>query len=279
MFSVIIVSVIKKATLNERRTHSIMVIKNMIKKSSLNTPTPLEDTTPKTTTKSARTIEPMTPTHEGDSMKDLFFIVKGQYRKGVEPCFVNRATGEVSWIGGHDPSKDTTEEWYMLMDKMTFHCVGCGSDLNKVLHGIHTQIMKHKGSAKKYFKWVSSVTSDDYYEVRYLGHQPLDHDKRVKKAEGRCPRVSPPMRCLYEAIYSEYGDYYLEQIEEMEDLAYHDLKVWQENNKPLNKTRNRMKKTPLKKVEVEEKTPPKERTTPLNIGKIKRPKMGVKRPV
>lgn len=174
-----------------------------------------------------------------DDMRGLFFIIKGQFRKGAEPSFINKVSGDVSWIGGYDPNRDTTEEWYMLMDCKTFNCLACGSDLNKVLRGVRTAINKYKGVAKKYFKHISDTTSDDYYETHYLGRTPLSHEGRLKKAEGRCPRVSPIMRCLYEQIYSEYGDYYRDEIEEMEDLAYSDLR----EEKPIHKSKKLMAKT------------------------------------
>lgn len=220
------------------------------------------NSTPSTEVKTHNRKQVITPpisiTHEGDSMRGLFFIIKGQHSK-AEPSFMNRETGEVNYIGGYDPYSKDTVEWYMVMDKITFHCFSCGSDLNKVLKAVHTIIYKYKGSAKKYFKHISDISSDDYYETHYLGRTPLNHDQRVKKAEGRCPRVSPAMREMYKSIYSEYGDFYKEQIEEMEDLAYSDLEEWKKANNPLNKTKKRMEKTKIKKtVVMEEKTPKKE---------------------
>lgn len=214
-------------------------------------------------------------THEGDSMRGLFFIVKGQYSK-AEPYFVNSVSGEVNYIGGYDPSNEETVNWYMLMDKMTFHCVSCGSDLDKVLKALHTIIIKHKGSAKRYFKHISSITSDDYYETHYLGHRPLTHDQRVKKAEGRCPRVSPMMKCLYSAIYSHYGDYYNDIIEDMEDTAYSDLERQIRENSPFNKTKKRVAK--MKQVEkpIMETPKKKEITTSVKVVKPK-VKLGMKK--
>ena len=209
-----------------------------------------------------------------DDMRGLFFIVKGQYRKGVAPSFVNKATNEVSYVGGYDPHNTNTEEWYMLLDIKTFNCISCGSDINKVLKAVYTVIKKYKGDAKKYFRYVSKTTSDDYYETHYLGHAPLDRDKRMKKAEGRCPRVSPAMRCLYEQIYSEFGDYYEDEVKEMEDLAYSELK--EENT--FKKTKKLMAKTKMT-TNLVETTPKAETlgvTTPKKLVKPK-VKMGVKK--
>lgn len=208
-----------------------------------------------------------------DDMRGLFFIVKGQYKKGVRPSFVNSVSGDVSYIGGYDPYNPNTENWYMLLDCKTFHCVACGCDLEKVLKSVHTVIVKSKGVGKRYFKHVSSITSDDYYEVHYLGRRPLTPEQRAKKAEGRCPRVSPIMRCLYEHIYEEYGDFFSDEIKKMEDLAYKDLK----ESTPVNKSRKLVSKTKPKNVEVKIEPPKKEvYETPTLKLKVK-PKKKIKK--
>ena len=250
-----------------------MVSKTPVKK-TIDTPK-VETPAPENTSAPQQVIRPDTIHHEGDTMKDLFFIVKGQYRKGIAPSFVNSVTGDVNYVGGYDPDKDTTEKWYMCLDKVTFQCVSCGSDFNKVVHSVYTLIMKYKGNAKKYFKHISDTTSDDYYETHYLGHAPLTLDQRNKKAEGRCPRVSPPMRCLYNAVYSWYGDYFSEQVREMEDQAYSDLEEVIRNSKPINRTKRIMKKTPVKKVEMEETSTPK--VSPNTMKKVVKPKLGLKK--
>lgn len=173
-----------------------------------------------------------------DDMRNLFFIMKGQYRKGVAPSFVNKVSNEVSWVGGYDPNSDDTEEWYQALDCKTYHCVACGSDLDRVLKGVYNTIVTHGGVTKRYFKHVSDTTSDDYYEVHYLGKAPLTHEQRVKKAEGRCPRVSPVMRCLYEQVFSEYGEHFREDIKVMEEKAYDTI----EERRPHNKTKKLVSK-------------------------------------
>jgi hypothetical protein len=162
----------------------------------------------------------------------------------------------------------------MLMDKNTFHCIACGSDFNKVLKGVYTIIKKYKGVARNYFRHVSSITSDDYYETHYLGRTPLTHDQRVKKAEGRCPRVSPVMREIYTQVYNEFGDYYEEEIQEMEERAYSELK----EETPFKKAKKLRSMTKSIKTPVE--TPKKEvqetKTTTRLITKISKPKLGLK---
>lgn len=208
-------------------------------------------------------------------MRGLFFIVKGQYRKGVAPSYINKATNETGWIGGYDPYSEDTENWYQLMDSKTFHCLACGSDFNRVVKGVYTAIIKHKGQAKRYFKHVSSITSDDYYEVHYLGHKPLTPEQRAKKAEGRCPRVSPAMRELYQHIYDEYGEFFSDEIEKMEDLAYSELS----EERPINKSRKLVSKNKPKGGLVKTETPKVEVIeTPATPKKVKpKVKMGIKK--
>lgn len=158
-----------------------------------------------------------------DTMRGLFFIVKGRYNKNIEPKVINRMTGDEMSVGCYDPEGEETENWYMVMDKKTYHCISCGSDFEKAVTSIYRTIVKHKGIAKNYFRYVCKYTSEDYYEVHYLGHEPLTPEKRAKKAEGRCPRTSPPMYGHYEQIKNYYGDYYIDLIQEQEDLAYQKL--------------------------------------------------------
>lgn len=249
-----------------------MIMKKKVVKTT--EPTPKKENTSSTTKTPVRTATPSVITHDGDSMRGLFFVVKGKYRKGLEPSFVNRVSGDVNHIGGYDPYSKDTENWYMLMDKITFQCLACGSDLEKVVKGVYTAIMKRKGSAKKYFKHVSDTTSDDYYEVHYLGRTPLNHDQRQKKAEGRCPRVSPIMRELYSAVYNEYGDFFKDLIEEQEDLAYENLK----EERPINKTRKLVSKNKVKNTDMEKTTTSQVIETPAPKKLVKpKTKLGVKK--
>lgn len=186
-----------------------------------------------------------------EDMRGLFFIVKGQYKK-AEPSFNNDITGEKVFIGGYNPSDENTSEWYMALDKKTFHCVSCGSSLKKVLKGVSNVIKTYKGDARKYFNHVCKVTSEDYYETTYLGHAPLTPEQLSKKSVGRCPRVSPTMRCLYEKVFEEYGDYYEEEVLEMENSAYGTLK----DNTPFKKSKKLMarNKSAVKEVEMEKES-------------------------
>lgn len=216
-----------------------------------------------------------TNTKKGDDMRDLFFIIKGQYRKGATPKVTNRLTGNDVFLGGYDPEDENTIEWYMLLDRKTFRCCVCSNDINKCLAGVKNIIIRYKGVGKNYFKHISKTTSDDYYEVHYLGHKPMTSMEREKKSKNKYPRVSPIMRCVYEEIDKHYGHYYRDLISEAEEEAYEVLK----GEKPVFKSRKLMSKhkTNTKSVEVTE-TPKEviENTTPKKMVKPK-VKMGIKK--
>lgn len=152
-------------------------------------------------------------------MKDLFFIVKGKYAPKVMPSFTNKVTGEEQFIGGYDPENENTEEWYMLLDRKTYFCIACGSSLENVLKAVYRTIVHFK-TARNYFKHVCKVTSEDYYEVNYLHKPPLTQEQRTKKAEGRCPRVSPAMKEIYAQIDISYGWFFEDMIDERVGNAY-----------------------------------------------------------
>lgn len=214
-----------------------------------------------------------------DSMRGLFFIVKGKHTWKKAPTYTNKVSGEVGHIGGYDPYDDDTEEWYNVMDRKCYHTIYSGGDKDRAVDAIRKCIVRHKGVAKSYFREVSKYTSDDYYEVHYLGHAELTPDKRAKKCEGRCPRTSPIMQDMYRNIDSMWGDYYQDLIEQAEDTAYNELV----DERPVNKSRKIVQKakkslglqTPqethkpvLKKTPVVEKK--KEDVTPTIIKPVKK---------
>lgn len=191
-----------------------------------------------------------------DTMRGLFFIIKGQHAWKKEPSYTNRVSGETGHLGGYDP--EDSVEWYQVLDRKCFHSIYCGSDYEKAVSSIRRCIVKHKGVAKNYFKDVSKYTSDDYYEVHYLGRPELTPEKRAKKCEGRCPRTSPIMMDMYAHIDSLWGNYFQSDIEKQEDLAYKEVA----GNSLLNRSRKMLKRTPkpvqtpvIEKAEPEEELP------------------------
>ena len=195
-----------------------------------------------------------------EDLRGLFFIVKGQYNK-KEPS-VMCSDNELRYIGGYDPYDSDTETWYRVLDNTVFHCSYAGSDLAKALKAIKTLILKHKDK-KNYFKHISKYTSEDYYEVHYLGHSPLTPEQLQRKAEGRCPRVSSSMKLLTNEVYKEYGDFFSDEIEEMENEAYAEMK----SQTPFAKTQRLLKKSGVKKTQDTTETIQKDKKTLKKVDK------------
>lgn len=137
-----------------------------------------------------------------DTMRGLFFIIKGQYQRDYR----NKDNHTL----GYDPFNSDTSEWYMVLDNKTFTCVSCGSDLQKVLQSLFKVIKRYRGEAYRYFKQVSESVS----------------------------KVSPSTRNIYHQVFNEFGDYYEDEVREMEDLAYEELK----QERPVFKSRKLMEK-------------------------------------
>lgn len=135
-----------------------------------------------------------------ESMRGLFFIIKGQHKP-------DKRGGNTS---GYDPYNTETPEWYMLLDNRTFTCISCGSDLDSVLRGVCKSIKRHKGSVNKYLKQVSES----------------------------CSKSSPSTKDIYREVFEEFGDFYKDEIIEMEDLAYEELK----QDKPIFKSKKLVEK-------------------------------------
>lgn len=202
-------------------------------------------------------------------MRGLFYIVKGQYRANKRD--------ELN-TDGFNPDDPNTHEWYQLRDCKTHHCYCCGSNFDKVLHGVYTAIIKHK-TARGYFKYVDDTTTEDYYRVHYLGKPPYTPEQRNKRAEnGKSARVSPATKELYDMIYRDYGDYYTDQIGEMEDEAYRYLASqtpFGKTKKLTSKVRRKSKSEVIAQGVIE--TPPtpvvvKDKNTKKTKGVVIRPK-------
>lgn len=150
-----------------------------------------------------------------EDLRGLFFIIKGNY-KNVAPK-VACGDGIERFIGGYNPTD--SEDWYIVLDTETFFCSYAGGNYERALEVIYNQIVYFK-SRKRYFKWVSEHTSEDYYFIHYLGRAPFSKDEHMKRCEGRVPRVSVPQKHLYRAIYNEYGHYFDDDIQIKEDDAH-----------------------------------------------------------
>ena len=96
-----------------------------------------------------------------ESMRGLFYIVKGQYSKTEPVVYIE---GEAKHIGGYDPESPNTAEWYRVQDNVVHHCFCCGSDLDKCVEAI-TKMIKHHKTRKSYFRYVCRLTRPDSYET------------------------------------------------------------------------------------------------------------------
>ena len=165
----------------------------------------------------------LTKTNSED-LRGVFFIVKGQYKHHTTPVFVNKATQSEQCLGGYNPTDPHTKEWYMVLDNIEFNCVACGGDFDTVKRGVYEAITTYKT------------------KERYLLAQ--------KRKQGN--KVSAPMRCLYEHVYKEFGDYYEDTVEEQEDLAYNSGVF----KTPLQRSRDIKRKVGVGKIKIEEKSTP-----------------------
>lgn len=175
------------------------------------------------------------------NMRGRFFIIKGHYVKGAEPSFTNEVTNSVNHIGGYDPYSPDTKRWFMLIDNKTYRCLSCSSDIKKVLEGVYKVIKHYKGDLKRYEKHISAE------------------------------KVSPPMRCIYEQVYKEYGHYYSDEVTQMEDLAYGELK----EERPVHKNKKLVKTIKKEMDLVKKEDMVFDTTTPKKV--MPKTKIGVKK--
>lgn len=131
--------------------------------------------------------------NDNDDLRGMFFIVKGHYEKGVAPSVISKVTGGEVFLGGYDPSGEDTAEWYMALDKVTYHCICCSGDFEMIKRGIVNAIKRYK-------------TKENYL--------------MQLKMRGEYEDVSKPMRFVYDMVYAYYGNYYSEVVANLEEEAY-----------------------------------------------------------
>lgn len=148
-----------------------------------------------------------------ESLRGLFYIVKGHYVKNKAPRFWNEVSASYNDIGGYDPEREDTEEWYMVYDNETFRCHGAVSTLLGAGNIIRHIILKHK-TKEDYF------TTLEQYEVS----------------------PSPTHLRLQQEVYNTYGDYFKQYVKDVENRAYTSIR----ENTPTKKARKRfIKRTPV----------------------------------
>lgn len=179
-----------------------------------------------------------------ESMEGLFTIIQGQYAKRGPKMDVR---GDEVYIGGYDPSDTRTVGWFQAVDVVTWHYVYCGSSYEDALESIRRAIL-HWKTRKSYFRHVSRATTEDYYEVHYLGHDPLDDDGRERKRQdGKSPRPSDKMKALHQLVHREYGSHFASDVRKVEVEALAAL----DKRDPVADSRRRVSKLKRKLSNVE----------------------------
>lgn len=158
-----------------------------------------------------------------ESLRGLFYIMKGQYVKNRTPRFWNDVSESDNYIGGYDPEGDDTSEWYSVMDKENFQCHGTAPTLKGAVNIIRKIILRYR-------------TKEHLYEVLERYDMPK----------------SPIHIRLMEEVYNTYGDFFSGLVEDVENTTYEEVR----NDTPVMRARNKRKRS-LIKVEMKDKdTPP-----------------------
>lgn len=173
-----------------------------------------------------------------EDLRGVFFIIRGQYRQKKGDRFFNEVSEDYNYIGGYDPEDTTNEEWYMLLDNITFTTLACGSDLDRVVR-----------CAKKYI--TTYKTKDRYLKML----------NSLEYGSG----VSPIHKRLMTEVYNNYGTHYQHLIDGVVGEAYEEVRD-EMVNPLIKKTRKRfIKKTTLDLGETTS-TPPKKEVSEEDKG-------------
>lgn len=121
---------------------------------------------------------------EERDLKEVFFIVKGQYKRDKD------LDGDGVCVSGFNPSDKDTTEWYRVVDNITYTTLHCSSDYPKALEAVKKVITRYK-TMDKYLKGIKDL-----------------------------PPTAPKSKEMLSKIYRYYGDYYREDIVKQENLAY-----------------------------------------------------------
>lgn len=144
-----------------------------------------------------------------NSLNNVFYVVKGQYQKGLAPVCFYEEKGETLYLGGFNPYSENTVEWYGLYDNITHRCYGCGN-LDSIFSALRKVVKLYRNKEKL----IKAYNSGEY-------------------------RVSKAQKVLHEGIFNEFGDYLREEIEEIVDESFEEIK----NDTPFNRAKKRMKRS------------------------------------
>ena len=126
-----------------------------------------------------------------ENLRGMFNIVKGQYCKKKPLVTVNDNS---YYIGAFDPENFETKEWYRVIDE-NGRVIHAGISLDKALNSIKREIIRSK-------------TKEGY--IKSIINYSVDNSKIMKEMD--------------RLLIDEYGYYYEDMIEEMENEAYNYIK-------------------------------------------------------
>lgn len=176
-----------------------------------------------------------------ESMRGLFFIQKGQYRKGgLKVTVKDGKEYEDRDLGGYNPYDPNTLQRYIVYDKVTFNSICSVGTLEQALNCITNHIVRYENDPERYFREVCEVTNEDFYFRHYLGRPPFtDIQLRKRRAEGRSWRQSPHMKRMCYAVQTQYGDFFSDDVEEAEEKA---LSLLEEKRRERKERHRKMRK-------------------------------------
>lgn len=175
----------------------------------------------------------------GDSMRGLFFISKGVGEKDKQPCFYNKERSDFDYIGGYDPNDYETEEWYRVIDTVTFSVhTACGT-LEKAVESVEKMIKRYKSKR-------SFLTAVKDTGVFSSSANSLENEE----------------------VFNMWGDFYAVEVRQAEERAYHEVYM----SNPMNRATENAKKQAqlmLKKVSAEKDITPKDTQEAVSFRKPK----------
>lgn len=145
-------------------------------------------------------------------LEDIFYITKGQYLKQSPQVEIE---GEMKFIGGYNPENKNTIDWYRVLDNKTFFTLCAGPSLEKCLD-VLTKTVKQVKTVEGYYEYLATFTTEDYWQVNYLGETPLtpEEAKEVASTEGKQMRTGRVQKAYESEIFKAYGDFYDEEVKE-----------------------------------------------------------------
>lgn len=156
-----------------------------------------------------------------DSLRGVFFIVKGQYSPDKKPA-IEIDSNQV-FVGCYNPESASTKEWYRVIDNRSFRCVYASSSLEGAFKTIR----------------------DFLWQFRTYGKYAQAFNDSIS---GKIPASEI---ILGKAVYAMYGKYYAENIRAIEEEVYEEISHDSLYRRSMNKVRKAAVKIPHIEVKAE----------------------------